>query len=118
MTLSIKQSNFPDSSITIFFIAHSLSVTSYKLRFFIQLNVSSFICKTISYSQLLMLLFAFRQVSVYSYYMSTLNHISIEIFSIKEDYVQKQNSWPKNNLINKYYKFICIVVSATKIVLI
>ena len=41
-------------------------------------------CKTLFYFQLLMLLFAFSQISVHIYYMSTLNHISIEIFCIKE----------------------------------
>ena len=39
-----------------------------------------------------MLLFAFGQISVHIYYIITLNHISIEIFPIKEDMYTNKNT--------------------------
>ena len=44
-----------------------------------------------------MLLFAFWQVSIY--YMSTLNHITIEIFSIKKDMYTNKNTIHGKKLI-------------------
>ena len=47
--------------------------------------------------------------------MSTLAHISIEIFIIKDNiYVRKTHTMAKNNLINTYIRIYSIVVSASE----